>query len=173
MVNSSEIPYLSRWLLNRRLPRRAKAVQDWLAGGGYDLQVIELPDSTRTASDAAQASGCEIGQIVKSLVFRTDATRRPVLILASGSNRVDEGKIQSYLGEAIVKPDAGYVREVTGFSIGGIPPFGHDSSLTSIIDQDLLAYDDIWAAAGTPFAVFRLTPELLLEMTGGTAIEVA
>ncbi|MDX1437089.1 MAG: YbaK/EbsC family protein [Anaerolineales bacterium] len=155
------------------LPRGARVVQDWLAEHGYELDVVELPDSTRTAADAAEAIGCEIGQIVKSLVFRAQPTGRPVLILASGANRVDESLIRSQLGEKISKPDAAFVREATGFTIGGIPPVGHTADLATLIDQDLMQYSEIWAAAGTPFAVFRLSPELLVEMTGGPVVRIA
>lgn len=150
----------------------AQKVQDALEAKGYSLEVVELPDSTRTAAEAAQAIGCQVGQIVKSLVFRAEKTNRPILVIASGTNRVNEERIGQLLGEPIGKADAGFVRQNTGFVIGGVPPLGHDQPLQTFIDQDLLQYDEVWAAAGTPHAVFRLSPEHLENMTGGQIIEV-
>jgi prolyl-tRNA editing enzyme YbaK/EbsC (Cys-tRNA(Pro) deacylase) len=122
------------------------------------LQVVELPASTRTALEAASAVGCQVGQIVKSLVFRRQDSEAPLLILASGANRVNEAGVQALLGEAVGKADADFVRLHTGFAIGGVPPLGHPQALVTLIDADLLQYAEIWAAAGTPNAVFRLTP---------------
>jgi prolyl-tRNA editing enzyme YbaK/EbsC (Cys-tRNA(Pro) deacylase) len=143
-------------------------VQDALRALRQEIQVVELPASTRTSAEAAQAVGCQVGQIAKSLVFRTVNTRRPILVIASGANRVDEAKIGELLGEAVEKADADFVRERTGFAIGGVPPVGHLESVEVYIDRDLLEYPEIWAAAGTPHAVFRLTPEELVRVTGGT-----
>jgi prolyl-tRNA editing enzyme YbaK/EbsC (Cys-tRNA(Pro) deacylase) len=145
----------------------AKKVQETLKSLGHDMQVVELPASTRTSAEAAQAVGCPVGQIAKSLVFRTAITSRPVLVVASGANRVDEGKIEALVGETVEKADADFVRERTGFAIGGVPPVGHRKKIEIYIDQDLLDYAEIWAAAGTPHAVFRLTPDELVRMTGG------
>jgi prolyl-tRNA editing enzyme YbaK/EbsC (Cys-tRNA(Pro) deacylase) len=147
-------------------------VQDALARLGLTLQVVELPDSTRTAVEAAQAIGCQVGQIVKSLVFKGKRSGRPVLVAASGSNRVDERKIEALISEPLGKADAEFVRQRTGFVIGGVPPVGHSEQLETFIDQDLLQYDEIWAAAGTPHAVFRLTPADLVRITGGRVVDV-
>jgi len=150
----------------------AQRVQDALAGLGLSLEVVELPASTRSAAEAAQAVGCNLGQIVKSLIFRTLDSDRPVLIETSGANRVDEQLLGALVGETIGKADAEYVRQRTGFVIGGVPPVGHSEKLTTLIDQDLMGYAEIWAAAGTPNAVFRLTPDDLLRITGGEVVRV-
>jgi prolyl-tRNA editing enzyme YbaK/EbsC (Cys-tRNA(Pro) deacylase) len=136
------------------------------------LDVVELPDSTRTAVEAAQAVGCQVGQIVKSLVFKAKRSERPILVVASGSNRVSEKVIESLIGEPLGKADADFVRQRTGFVIGGVPPVGHSEALQTFIDQDLFNYSEIWAAAGTPHAVFRLTPADLAQMTGGQVIKI-
>ena len=147
-------------------------MQDALSSHGVDLQVVEMPDSTRTAADAAAAIGCEVAQIAKSLIFRGKETGQPVLVVACGVNRVDEKKVAGLIGEAIGKADAEFVRTRTGFVIGGVPPVGHAEALTTLIDADLLAYDEIWAAAGTPNAVFRLRPAELVTITGGLVADV-
>lgn len=152
----------------------AQRVQDALIALGFGAcRVIELPDSTRTAVEAAQAIGCTVEQIVKSLVFKGRQTDQPVLVVASGPNRVNTQTIAALIGEPIDKPDADYVRARTGYVIGGVPPVGHSEPLTTFIDQDLLQYDTIWAAAGTPRAVFELTPGDLVKMTGGRVIDVS
>jgi len=155
-----------------QLSSRAQRVQDALSSHGVDLQVVEMPDSTRTAADAAAAIGCEVAQIAKSLIFRGKETGQPVLVVACGVNRVDEKKVAGLIGEAIGKADAEFVRTRTGFVIGGVPPVGHAEALTTLIDADLLAYDEIWAAAGTPNAVFRLRPAELVTITGGLVADV-
>jgi prolyl-tRNA editing enzyme YbaK/EbsC (Cys-tRNA(Pro) deacylase) len=132
-----------------------------------------MPDSTRTAQEAAQAVDCEEGQIVKSLVFKTKRSRRPILVVASGQNRVNEKKLEQLLGEPLGKADADFVRECTGFAIGGVPPVGHVQAIETFVDQDLLAYDSIWAAAGTPRSVFCLTPADLVKMTAGKVIDIS
>jgi len=149
------------------LSASAQKVQAALQALGLTLDVVELPDSTRTAQEAAQAIGCTVGQIVKSLIFRTLHSNRPVLVEASGTNRVDEGKLAALLGEPVGKADADFVRQRTGFVIGGVPPVGHADALSTFIDQDLLQYGEVWAAAGTPHAVFKLTPAELVCMTNG------
>lgn len=154
------------------LSTSAKKVQDALAALGMSLQVVELPSSTRTAVEAAQAVGCQVGQIVKSLVFRATQSDRPVLVVASGANRVNEARLGAVMGEPIGKADADYVRQRTGFAIGGVPPLAHAEALQIFIDQDLLQYGEIWAAAGTPHAVFCLTPAQLVTMTGGSLIQI-
>ncbi len=151
----------------------AQNVQNILHALGYaDLTVVEFAESTRTSAEAAAAVGCEVGQIAKSLVFRAKQRDAPVLVIASGANRVDEKKVRDLLGETIGKADADFVRARTGFVIGGVAPVGHSQPLTTVIDDDLLTYDEIWAAAGTPFAVFKLRPAQLVEMTGGTVGEI-
>jgi prolyl-tRNA editing enzyme YbaK/EbsC (Cys-tRNA(Pro) deacylase) len=138
-----------------------------------DLQVVELPASTRTSVEAAQAVGCQVGQIAKSLVFKALHSQRPILVIASGANRVDEKKIEALTGEPVGKADADFVRQRTGFVIGGVPPLGHTEPLETVIDQDLFNYAEIWAAAGTPHAVFRLVPADLVRMTGGQVVRVS
>ena len=150
----------------------AQRVQDALRGMGFAYEVIEFAQTTRTAAEAAAAVGCTVGQIAKSLVFKTRHGGRPLLVIASGANRVNEKAMRAIVGEPIEKPDADFVRQQTGFVIGGVPPLGHAAPLTVFIDEDLLQYDIIWAAAGTPNAVFRLAPADLLPMTGGQAIKV-
>jgi prolyl-tRNA editing enzyme YbaK/EbsC (Cys-tRNA(Pro) deacylase) len=150
----------------------AQKVQDALSAFNLSFKVLELPKSTRTASEAAQAVGCQVGQIAKSLVFRTLETGRHLLVIASGSNRVNEQSLEELLGEPIGIANADFVRQVTGFVIGGVPPVGHETPLETFIDRDLLLYDQIWAAAGTPRAVFRLTPVDLVHITAGKVIDV-
>jgi len=158
--------------MDKPLSASAQKVQDALAELGFSLQVVELPASTRTAVEAAQAVGCQVGQIVKSLVFRALKSDRPILMVASGSNRVNEGVIARHIGEPLGKADASFVRERTGFVIGGVPPVGHREILETFIDQDLMQYSQIWAAAGTPQAVFELSPENLVRMTAGKLIKI-
>ena len=150
----------------KKLSKNALRVQAALANFGLDLEVVELPDSTRTAPEAAAAVGCTVEQIVKSLIFKTKSGK-PVLITASGGNRVNEKRIREIIGEKIARADADFVREVTGFPIGGVPPFAHDQKIETIIDEDLMQYAEIWAAAGTPNAVFRLEPHQLVLITQG------
>ncbi|MCB0160934.1 MAG: YbaK/EbsC family protein [Caldilineaceae bacterium] len=139
------------------LSTSARKVQDALHARDIDAQVVELPASTRTAQDAAAAVGCTVAQIVKSLVFRTRPAGSPVLVLASGVNRVNEEMLGALLGADIEKADAAFVRAETGFVIGGVPPVGHIRPLPTIIDEDLLQFEALWAAAGTPNAVFKLS----------------
>lgn len=154
------------------LSRSAQLIQNILAKRGIKFKVIELSASTRTAQDAANTIGCSIGQIVKSLIFKIKDTNEPILILASGPNRVSEEKIETQLGQKITKADAEFTREVTGFAIGGIPPLGHKQKILTFIDQDLLKFDALWAAAGTPNAVFNLNPSDLKMLTDGTIIAI-
>ena len=150
----------------------AQKVQDALAAQGYPCRVQELPQTTRSAAEAAQAIGCTVAQIAKSLIFRTRQTQRPVLVIASGINRVNEKKFAALIGEALERPDADYVRLHTGFAIGGVPPIAHTEKLDTYIDEDLQQYATLWAAAGTPFAVFELTPADLIKMTGGKVVTI-
>jgi len=154
------------------LSSSAQKVQDILASGGFKCSVIEFAESTRTAQEAADRAGCTLGQITKSLIFMGKASHKPILVLTSGSNRVDEKRISEYAGEAIVRADADFVRTVTGYAIGGVPPLGHAQEMETYLDEDLLQYATIWAAAGTPNAIFELTPGDLQKMTGGKVAQV-
>ncbi len=154
------------------LSASAQRVQAARAAQGFTLAGVELPQSTRTSAEAAAAVGCSVGQIVKSLIFRAAQSGRAVLVLASGLNRVDEGAVGALLGEPLGKADADFVRAHTGFVIGGVPPVGHLDAMPTFIDEDLLAYDSLWAAAGTPNAVFNLTPDELVRMSQGRVAHV-
>ncbi|MCE1252883.1 MAG: YbaK/EbsC family protein [Anaerolineae bacterium] len=154
------------------LSASAQAVQDKLIALGYANRVLEMPDSTRSAAEAAQAVGCDVQQIAKSIIFKASQSGKAVLVVTSGSNRVDEKKVRALLGEPLKKADADFVREQTGFAIGGVPPLGHVQPTIVYIDQDLLKLKEIWAAAGTPYAVFKLSPEELVKMTGGQVADV-
>jgi prolyl-tRNA editing enzyme YbaK/EbsC (Cys-tRNA(Pro) deacylase) len=154
------------------LSASARRVQEAVAARGFAFQVVEFPASTRTAADAAAAIGCEVAQIAKSLVFRTKAEQRPILVIASGVNRVNEKRLRDLVGETIEKADADFVRERTGFAIGGVPPVGHRDDLAIYIDADLLTLGTIWAAAGTPNAVFRLPAADLPILTGGQVADI-
>jgi prolyl-tRNA editing enzyme YbaK/EbsC (Cys-tRNA(Pro) deacylase) len=154
------------------LPAAAVRVQAAAEALGLAVEVRVMPDSTRTAADAAAACGCAVGQIVKSLIFKGKSSGRPILFLVSGANRVDEKGVAATLGEALTRPDAGFVRDATGFAIGGIPPLGHATPLDTWIDEDLLQYITVWAAAGTPNAVFAVNPAKLRDATGAKTIRV-
>lgn len=139
---------------------------------GEEFQVLEFDASTRTAADAAAAVGCTVGQIAKSIIFKA-ASGRPVLVVASGDNRVATDKVAAAIGEKIGRADANFVRERTGFAIGGVPPVAHSEPVLTLIDQDLARFDRIWAAAGTPNAVFALTYAELVALTSGTIADIA
>ena len=149
--------------------RRVQAAADAL---GLEIEVLEMTRSTRTAEEAAAACGCDVAQIVKSLVFKGSDTDTPYLLLVSGANRVDEKAIAADIGEKLDRPDAQFVRDVTGFAIGGIPPLGHAERLETYIDEALLAHTKVWAAAGTPNALFSVSPEALADTTGAEVIAV-
>ena len=151
----------------------AKRVQEFISAKGFSFNVQELPGSTRTAQEAADSIGCTVSQIAKSIVFREKGTDRPILVIASGSNRVDLAKIEKRTGLRLSKADGKYVKERVGFAIGGVPPAGHTESLETLLDEDLKRYDVIWAAAGTPYAVFRLKPADLEALTDGKWIELS
>ena len=150
----------------------AQKIQDVLRSLGYDYTVIEHAESTRTAQEAADRAGCALGQIVKSLIFKGKESGKPILVLTSGANRVDEKRITEYAGEHIVRADADFVRAVTGFAIGGVPPIGHAQKMETYLDEDFLQYQTIWAAAGTPNAIFELNTTDLQKMTGGKVVRV-
>jgi prolyl-tRNA editing enzyme YbaK/EbsC (Cys-tRNA(Pro) deacylase) len=150
----------------------AQKVQEALRSLGFECAVIEFQESTRTAQEAADRVGVTLGQIVKSLIFRGKISGKGLLILTSGANRVDEKLISQLVGEPIGRADPEFVREMTGYAIGGVPPIAHQQPLETYLDEDLLQYGVIWAAAGTPNAVFELTPEMLGKMTAGKIVQV-
>ena len=155
------------------LSEAAQRVQDALRAGGFTNAVIELDIPVKTAVAAAEAVGCTPAQIVKSLVFQGASSGAPVLVVASGANRVSEAKLEALLGERVRMGPPKFVREVTGYAIGGIPPVGHAQKLDAIIDAHLLTLEGLWAAAGHPNSLFKLTPDELVRMTGGRVAEVA
>tara|TARA_B100000614_G_C14475969_1_gene464594 strand:- start:100 stop:582 length:483 start_codon:yes stop_codon:yes gene_type:complete len=159
--------------LASELRKSAGQVQQFLQEKGFSFEVKELSSSTRTAKEAADSIGCTVSQIAKSLIFKDKATDTPVLVIASGTNRVDLKKIKAATGIILGSAEADFVRHHTGFAIGGIPPVGHASPIKTFIDKDLKSHDRIWAAAGTPFAVFPLTPADLDPLTGGTWLDLA
>ncbi|MCJ7567580.1 MAG: YbaK/EbsC family protein [Anaerolineales bacterium] len=167
LADRSKPPKETRTDVEGQLSETARKVQEALDVLGVSLDVIELPMSTRTAADAAAAVGCEVGQIAKSLIFQGEDSRQAYLVIASGKNHVDENLVAEKVGEMIWIAPAAFVRAETGYAIGGVPPVGHDVPIRTVIDQDLMEYDEIWAAAGTPRAVFRLTPRDLVALTKG------
>ncbi len=147
-------------------------VRTALLEAGFESEIVSFPKDTRTSAQAAAAIGCQVDQIAKSLVFRAVTSDRPILVIASGANRVSESKISGLLGEAIERASAAFVRERSGFAIGGVAPLGHKAEMTILIDEDLIGLTEIWAAAGAPNAVFRLLPSDLETMTGGQVADV-
>ena len=154
------------------LPDAAQRVADLLLRLGHDRPVVLLPQAGRTSAEAAAGLGCDVAQIAKSIVFRRLDDDMPVLVVASGANRVDERKVAARVGP-LGKADAQFVRDRTGYAIGGVCPIGHATPPLTLIDQDLLALDSLWAAAGHPHAVFNLTPAQLLTLTGAPVADVA
>jgi prolyl-tRNA editing enzyme YbaK/EbsC (Cys-tRNA(Pro) deacylase) len=144
--------------------------ESWLSTTDYGVKVRSFPDGTRTATDAARAVGCELGQIVKSLVFV--AGGRPVVVLVSGSNRLDEKRLGAVAGTPVAKADAEIARLATGYSIGGVPPFGHATEVPVFMDRDLFGYEAVWAAAGRPDSVFEIAPARLRELSNATVLDV-
>ena len=159
--------------MSDKLQSSAQKVQEALTALGLPCQVVELLASTRTAQEAAQAIGCTVAQIVKSLIFRGMRKGKPILVLASGVNRVNEKRLGEMAGEPVGKADADFVRQKTGFAIGGVPPVGHPVAIETYIDADLLQYPEVWAAAGTPRAVFRLIPQDLQKMNRGSVVPIS
>ena len=154
------------------LSASARRVADELVRLGVTTTVIEMPASTRTAAEAAAAIGCDVAQIAKSLVFRAASSGRPVLVIASGANRVEVTLLEAALGETVTQADPDWVRATSGFAIGGVAPVGHLTLPVVFIDEDLLGLPEVWAAAGTPNAVFRVLPAQLAEVTGGSVLRV-
>jgi prolyl-tRNA editing enzyme YbaK/EbsC (Cys-tRNA(Pro) deacylase) len=154
------------------LSSSAQKIQDILDSFEPNFHVIEFSESTRTAQEAADRVNCQLGQIVKSMIFKGQATNKAILVLTSGLNRVDEKKISQYVGEVVTRAAADFVRMTTGFAIGGVPPIGHPQPLETYLDEDLLQYPIVWAAAGTPNAVFELTSCDLVKITHGQIVRV-
>jgi prolyl-tRNA editing enzyme YbaK/EbsC (Cys-tRNA(Pro) deacylase) len=158
--------------MDAALSPSAQRVKDALTALGLPMRVMEMPATTRTAQEAADAIGCRVAQIAKSIVFMGKDTGKPVLVIASGVNRVNEQRMAERAGEELRKATPEFVRASTGFAIGGVPPVGFPAPIETWIDEELLLFEEVWAAAGTPFAVFRLDPRLLPRMTGGVAVRV-
>ena len=158
--------------MNKELSGSAKRIQEFLILNGFSCLVEELPSSTRTAEEAAQAIGCEVAQIAKSLVFMDKNSEKPILVIASGINRVDTVKIEKSTGLKLIKVDGKFVKEKMGFAIGGVPPVGHLEKVTTLLDPTLKNFKWLWAAAGTPFAVFKLRSDEIENMTGGTFVDL-
>jgi prolyl-tRNA editing enzyme YbaK/EbsC (Cys-tRNA(Pro) deacylase) len=144
-----------------------------LAAAGVETEIVELAAAARTARAAAEQLGCDVAQIANSLVFRCEASGAPLLVMTSGANRVDPARVAALIGEPIGRADADFVRRASGFAIGGVAPVGHAAPIRTLIDRSLLGHAELWAAAGHPHTVFRLTPDELLRITGGALAEVA
>lgn len=155
------------------LPEKCRRVRESLAARGLDVEIRIFPATTRTAAEAAAAIGCDQAQIAKSLIFRAGESGRPVMAVLSGPNRLDTGKLEALLGEEIGRADADFVRQATGYAIGGVPPLGHDTLVATFFDRDLLKLDEIWAAAGTPFSVFGSRPGPLADACNAIVADLA
>lgn len=158
--------------MSEQLKNGSQRIQDVLHEHNLGLKVIEFKELTRTSLEAANTIGCEVGQIAKTLIFKGKTTGKAICIIASGKNRVDEKKIEQHVGEKIEKPDADFVISHTTFPIGGVPPIGFQLEIKPLIDEDLMNYEKIWAAAGTPFSVFCLSPNDLLVITQGSLVKL-
>lgn len=154
------------------LKKSAQVVQDELHNAGYNNEVIELPDSTRTAQEAADALGCKVDQIAKTIVFKLRHANEALIVVASGSNRINEKRVGTFIDDVLDKADPAFVKEKTGYVIGGVSPVVKEKSLNIVIDEDLWKYEEIWGAAGHPKAVFQMTPDELLALTGGKVISI-
>jgi len=155
------------------LPATAQRIQDALTAAGLVRKVQLMPGATRTSAEAAAAIGCDVSQIAKSIIFRARKSGRAVLVIACGNNRIEERAVEVLVGEKIGKADADFVRSRTGYVIGGVPPFAHAEQSVVVIDRDLMVLPEIWAAAGTPFSVFPLTPDELVGLTNGEVGDIA
>ncbi|GAB2905778.1 YbaK/EbsC family protein [Paraburkholderia jirisanensis] len=154
------------------LPDSARRVAQLLRERGHAGHIVMLPETGKTSAEAAAGLGCSVAQIAKSILFRRRDDDAPVLVVASGANRVDEQKVAAQVG-AIGRADAKFVREMTGYAIGGVCPIGHATPPVTLIDADLFELDSLWAAAGHPHAVFNLSPQQLVELTGAPVADVA
>lgn len=151
--------------MSEPLHKSAQKFQDRLQEFGHAHQVVQLTESTRTAEEAAQAIGCDVEQIAKSIIFRLSESKEAVVVITSGKNKVNETIIELLTGEEVEKADVDFVKRATGYAVGGVPPILHDHPLITFIDEDLLEYDTIWGAAGHSQAVFQLTPSELKSIT--------
>lgn len=151
---------------------RVQSVQQILHDNGHIHEIVMLPDDAHTAQAAADAIGCNVAQIAKSIIFRLEPSAEALLVVASGINRIDETKVEIVVGEKLAKANADFVRKQTGFVIGGVAPIGHSKPIQILIDEDLLLYEAIWAAAGHPKTVFQMTPGEMVKMTNGRVAAV-
>ena len=143
-----------------------------LREAGIDARVVEFEQATRTSAEAAAAIGCSVAEIAKSIVFRGQSSGQAVVVVASGENRVSEAKVAATLGESLARADADFVREATGYAIGGVAPLGHARAVKLLLDEDLQRFETVWAAGGTPFSVFAITPGELARITGAAWADV-
>ncbi len=150
-----------------------RKIQEILNKFNLSINIKEFPNSTKTSSDAAKVIGCNISQIAKSIIFRGVKTNNPYLVIASGSKRINEKKIEEIVKEKIEKANAEFVKKETGFGIGGVAPFGHIKKIQTFIDKDLFKYKEIWAAAGTSNSVFKINPKKLLKITEGKIVDIS
>lgn len=164
--------FMENLMFDEIMNKNVQKVQTALRAYGIDAKIVEFPQSTRTAQEAADAIGCTVAQIVKSLIFCTANTVQPILVLTSGVNRVNEKIIETLVGEKIKKADAEFTKNTTGFVIGGVAPIGHLQKIRTFIDEDLLQYAQVWAAAGTPHTVFCLNSSDLQRITDGVVVKI-
>ena len=143
-----------------------------LRDAGVDARVVEFDQPTRTSAEAAVAIGCTVAEIAKSIVFRGGDSGRAIVVVASGDNRVSEAKVAASVGEPLLRADAEFVRTATGYAIGGVAPIGHAQPVKLLLDVDLRRFAIVWAAAGTPFSVFPVTPDQLRSLTGADWADV-
>jgi len=154
------------------LSKSAARVQEILTQSEIPLEIVKFETTTHTADQAAQTIGCDVAQILKSLVFIKKPSMELFLIAASGKNRVNTKTLKQYFGEKITPADPQDVFEKTGYMVGGVPPIGHKEKLLTIIDSDLFEYDALWASGGSEYEVFKITPKQLLDLTGGTVLDI-
>ena len=154
------------------LPETTRKLAQLLEDIGHDRPIVMLPETGKTSAEAAAGLGCSVAEIAKSIVFRRLADDAAVMVVASGSNRVDEKKVAALVGP-LGKADARFVKEKTGYAIGGVSPLGHPQKTVMLIDRDLLQYAQVWAAAGHPHAVFAMTPQQLIAMTDAPVVDIA
>jgi prolyl-tRNA editing enzyme YbaK/EbsC (Cys-tRNA(Pro) deacylase) len=155
------------------LKQSTQRFHDYLEDCKFDTQVVELKRLTRTSKETAELIGCEVGQIAKTLIYKGKKSQKPLCVILSGKNHIDEAKVAQYFGEEIEKPDAHFIIEHTKFAIGGIPPMGYPLDNKPLIDKDLVGYANIWAPAGTPYAVFRINPEDLQKIIGARVVDIS
>ncbi len=158
--------------MTKDLKHSSQRIQNLLQDYHLEIKVIEFKQLMRTSKETAELIGCEVGQIAKTLIFKSKRTHQPICVIISGKNRLDEVKIVEHLGEEIEKPDADFIIEHTKFAIGGVPPLGFPLENKPLIDEDLMTYQEIWAAAGTPYAVFRIAPNDLLRITEAQVVTI-